>query len=117
MRRSILSLLIFSAAGCGITGPDKVTLHLAGTITAQATGQPVAGALIQLYPPCPIFGCNSDQDLARTLAQSVNSPCLGNGFGIALSASGPGFAGAGQQVECKGSLQTIDFSLSPPSVP
>ena len=126
MRRGILSLLIFSAAGCGITGPDKVTLHLAGTVTAQATGQPVAAALIQLYPPCPIFGCNSDQDLARTttdaqghylLAQSVNNPCLGNGFGIALSASGPGFAGAGQQVECKGSLQTIDFSLSPPSVP
>jgi hypothetical protein len=124
MRRSILSLLIFSAAGCGITGPDKVTLHLAGTVTAQATGQPVAGALIQLYAPCIIFGCNSDQDLARTtadaqghysLAQSVDNPCLGNGFGITLGVSGTGFAGTGQQVECKASLQTLDFSLATPT--
>jgi len=122
----ILLLLIFSAAGCGITGPDKVTLHLAGTVTAQATGQPIAGALIELFKPCLIFGCNSDQDLARTttdaqghysLAQSVDKPCLGSGFGIDLSASSTGFAPTAEQVECKGSLQTIDFSLSPPSGP
>ena len=126
MRRAILSLLICSTAGCGITGPSKVTLRLAGTVTAQATGLPVAGALIELYAPCLIFGCNNDQDLVKTttdaqghysVTQSVDNPCLGNGFGLALSASGSGFAGMGEQVECNESHQQIDFSLAPPSAP
>ncbi len=125
MRRAILTLLICSAAGCGITEPDKMTLHLAGTVTAQATGQPVAGALIELYPPCLIFGCD-DQDLVKTttdaqgrysVTQSVDNRCTGHGFGLALSASGSGFEEKGEQVQCTESHQQIDFSLAQPTGP
>lgn len=123
MRRCILTLLVLSATGCGITGPDKVTLQVAGTVTAQATGQPVGGALIELFPPCFLF-CN-DQGRATTttdaqghysVALSVDDPCTGNGFGFEIRASFSGFEAMSEQVECKGSLQHFDFSLAPPAL-
>jgi hypothetical protein len=51
MGRRILALLLVSAGCTNIIGPSKTALHFDGTVTAQTTGQPVAGALIRLADP------------------------------------------------------------------
>ena len=126
MTRMILLLLVASATACGITGPNQVTLHIEGTVTAQATGQPVAGAQVILYQPTIIFGAD-EKTLARTttdaqghyaLTQAVDKNCIGALFGIAVSASASGFEENGSQIGiCSDAVQRIDLSLSASAAP
>lgn len=122
MQRPIVLLLSLAVTGCGIAGPNSVTLHVQGTVTEASTGQPVAGATVHLFAPTIIFG-TTDGDIANTttdvqgrytLSTSVKSPCLGNGFGYAVSASttNPAEQADGKTVSCSDTPQTLDLSLS-----
>lgn len=123
MRRPIVLLLLLAATGCGITGPNNVTLHVQGTVTDASSSQPVSGATVHLYPPTIIFG-TSDGDIATTtsdaqghygLTTSVKSPCLGNGFGYAVSAttSNPQMEADGAAIACSAGTQSVDLALKP----
>jgi hypothetical protein len=121
MQRPIVLLLTLAIAGCGLTGPNNVTLHVQGTVTDASTGQSVAGATVHLFPPTLIFG-TSDGDVASTtsdaqghysLTHTVKSPCLGNGFGFAVSAttSSPAMEADGVTIDCSEAQQNVDLAL------
>lgn len=115
MKRSLLTLLILSAVGCGITGPDKLTLRFEGIVTAQATGQPVTGAEIRLIPLIfadVIATATTDGQGHYSLVQSTDA-CIEAELGTFLSASGPGFDSQSVSVLCTAALQRFDFSLPP----
>jgi carboxypeptidase family protein len=128
MNRAVLALLIFSASGCGITEP-KVTLHLAGTVTAQATGQPIAGAQVMLLDESRPFQfgnptlaeTTTDAQGKYSLSYSVSG--MGNCTGFALQfplvATASGFTEAGSPGEllCSESVQVFDFALAPATTP
>ena len=123
MQRPIVLLLTLAVAGCGLTGPSDITLHVQGTVTEASTGVPVAGATVHLFPPTIIFG-TSDGDIETTtsdaqghytLSHTFKAPCIGNGFGYAVSAntSSPAEKADGITVTCSETPQTVDLALSP----
>lgn len=115
-------MLILAATACGITDTGKVTLRFEGTVTAQATGQPIAGAQIRLFEPSLNFG-GAPSALARTttdsqgnysLTQSVNDNCRAGVFPLEVEASASGFTAESEVVaQCNGTLQRLDFALTP----
>src|ERR1700682_1412960 len=121
MRRSILTLLLLSAAGCGsIFGPSQTTLHFTGTVTAVATGQPVAGAVVDLGDPLILWGIRASATadaLGRySLTYSIEN-CIDGDVGITLTASGSGLAHKTVQPACNDSMQQFDFSLAAATTP
>lgn len=119
MRRSVLALLTLSVAGCGITGLDSVALQFQGTVTAQATGQPVAGAQIKLYPSIlddVAATTTTDAQGNYSLSQSIEG-CIEAELGLFLAASASGFDSQGLNAACRAGLQRIDFSLPPAPAP
>lgn len=125
MKRIIQSLLFFAAAACGITDSNSVTVRLEGTVTAQATGQPVGGASIRLIDIAQaIIGSDgsvvalisADAQGRYSLTHSVGD-CGDYLFGLGVTGSASGFASASQEIECSGSLQTVNFVLPPPPTP
>jgi hypothetical protein len=112
MRQGILALLFFSAAGCGIVEPGKTQLNFAGTVTAQATGQPVVGARVALFDIFDTYAITTtDAQGHYSLSQSI-STCVEGDFGTAVGASGIGFASKSSAISCSSSaLQQINFSL------
>jgi len=115
MGRRILALLLLSAAGCDITGPSKTTLHFDGTVTAQTTGQPVGGALIQLADPLILWGVRAgsttDAQGHYSLTYSIDH-CIDGDAGITLTASGSGLTSKTLLAACTESAQRFDFSLA-----
>jgi hypothetical protein len=123
VRQPVVLLLLAAAIGCGITGPENVTLHVQGTVTDAATGVAVSGATVHMYPPTLLFG-TSDGDITSTtsdaqghyvLSTSVKGPCIGNGFGLAVSAttSNPNMEADAVTIECSAAQQTVDLALKP----
>jgi carboxypeptidase family protein len=125
MKRIISSLLILMAAGCGITDVDKISLRLEGTVTAQATGQPVAGATIQLVDIAAGFlgsgamaTTTTDSQGHYSLAHSADRHCASLVLGVGISASASSFTTGTADVDaCSTSLQRIDFALAPEQNP
>jgi hypothetical protein len=118
MRRSALALFVVAVAGCGITDPS-VTLHIQGTVTAQATGQSIAGARIDLYRSFieePVGTTTTDSQGRYSLSSKMGN-CFENDLGSFVGASASGFAGDAAGVLCNSALQQIDFSLAPPATP
>jgi len=113
--RSVLALLSLAVSGCGITDSDGVALHFEGTVTAEATGQPVAGALVKLYPSViqgPAATTTADAQGRYSLSQTIDH-CIEAELGLLLEASATGFDSDGSNATCTGALQQIDFSLPP----
>src|SRR6476469_6102935 len=105
MRRSALTLLTLTIAGCGITD-SGVTLRLQGTVTAQATGQPVVGAQVRLYPSFlqdPVATTTTDTQGRYSLSAKLD-PCIENDFGVFVGASASGFDGHGTNLVCHSAL-------------
>jgi hypothetical protein len=118
MRRSILALLVFATAGCGVTD-SGITLRIQGIVTAEATGQPIAGARMNLYPSFiqeAAATTTTDAQGRYSLSQKIDN-CIDGDFGIFVGASASGFDSDGANVLCNSSLQQIDFSLVPPTTP
>lgn len=119
MRRIIASLLIFAGAACGVTEPDEIALRLEGTVTTQASGQPIAGARIVLFEDA-VFGGNyaelattvTDSQGRYSLTRSFASSCPRPFFSLGVSASASAFKAKLAAVpECNGTLQRFDFVL------
>lgn len=128
MTRSAFAVISFLlVAGCGIVGPDEVTVQLEGTVTAQETGQAVAGARIELFEFCLCFGesapplatITTDAQGRYTITKSVDErACESELFGFGVRASAPGFATEVAEVNrCDGGVERIDIVLDPPAVP
>jgi 5-hydroxyisourate hydrolase-like protein (transthyretin family) len=118
MTRSVLALLILSIAGCGITD-SGVTLRIQGTVLAQATGQPVAGARINLYPSFiqeAVATTTTDSQGRYSITQKMDN-CNEDDFGPYVGASASGFDSNGVNALCNSALQQINFSLAPPTMP
>jgi hypothetical protein len=122
MNARILIPLLLIVTGCGITGPGNVTLQLQGTVTDASTGLPVVNATVDLFPPA-LFPGSGDQDIAKTtsdaqghyyISHSVDSKCLGNGFGFAITAESAdrSMQSDGRDVGCTGVAQQIDLPLN-----
>ena|SRR5450759_2096900 len=126
-RTALTLMLIFSVAACGITGPETVTLRFEGTVTAQATGQPVAGAQILLVEPTflGIGGVEktrgssiTDSQGRYSLTGQVDAKCVGSYFGIDVRVNASGFTTDARNVgQCNGALQRFDFVLAPAASP
>lgn len=120
MRRGLVSLLILCFAGCGIVEPKGLALQFDGTVTAQATGQPLAGALIALADPTILWGVRksvtTDSQGHYSLGYTLN-PCVDGEAGATLTASESGFASNTVQITCTGGEQRFDFSLEPAQTP
>lgn len=124
MKRIISSLLIFAAAACGILEPGNVTLRFEGTVTAQATGQPIAGAQIKLSEVtlfesgAPLATTSTDAQGRYSLAHSVSDNCVGNSLGLLIGASATGFSVSSELIgECNGTVKRFDFALEAVTVP
>jgi Carboxypeptidase regulatory-like domain len=118
MRRSVLALLTLSAVGCEITDPG-VTLNIQGTVTAQATGQPIAGARINLFPfflGDAVSTTMTDAQGRYSLSQKMDN-CFEDDFGVYVDAKATGFDGEALNAVCSSGLQQINFSLAPPTTP
>ena len=118
MKRLAATVLLLATIACGITGPNEVTLHAQGTVTDQATGQPVSGALVQLYPPSLFFGSSANiattsTDLAGhyAISASVGSACTGNGFGYVVAATSGIRESDAAALECSGSNQIVNLTV------
>ena len=119
MRLSVLALLALSVAGCSITGLKSTTISVQGTVTAAATDQPVAGALMRLYPSIisnAVATATTDAQGRYSLSGSASN-CIDGDFGLLVSAVASGFDSKGINAVCKTELQQINFSLSPPPTP
>ena len=120
MKWGMLLPVMFCASGCGILGPDDVILRIQGTVTAEADGQVLSGALVELYPPTFLLGDATPIASARTdalghysLSASIGEKCLGNGFGIAVRASAPPLETAYKEnLACTSGTQTVDLALA-----
>ena len=111
MWKGILALLIFSASGCGIMEPDKTTINVAGTVTAEATGQPIVGAEVDLFKFLNTQATTTTDSQGRySISQSVDV-CFEGDLGIGVGASGTGFVSKSVQISCTSSSQHVDFSL------
>ena len=118
MGRTVLALLTMSVVGCGITDPG-VTLHIQGTVIAQATGQAIAGARINLYPSFiqeAVATTTTDAQGRYSITQKMDD-CIEDDFGTFIGASASGFDSDGMNALCNSALQQINFSLVPPTMP
>ena len=112
--------LILAATACGITGSDNLTLHAQGTVTNTATGQPVAGATVVIWPPVFLIGGSSEPVASTTtdaqgrysLSASVERNCLGNGFGYEVKASKLTYEDESVPLDCEGGPQQVDLALT-----
>jgi hypothetical protein len=115
MRRAIQALLIISATGCGITNLNTADLSFQGTVTAEATGQPVAGAQVALGDPLILYAARAtattDAQGHYTLSWSTDN-CVAGALGMTLSASATGFVSESVQPACVSTVQHADFSLA-----
>lgn len=116
MSERILALLLLSMAGCDITGPSKVALHFSGTVTAQATGQPLGGAQVKLADPNILWDVRAttvtDAQGHYSLTYSIEN-CIDGDLGITLTAHASGLASETVTPACTESTQQFDFSLAP----
>lgn len=109
-------MLIVLTAGCGdLVNPNATALSFQGTVTAEATGQPISGAHVALTDPVILYGerasTTTDSQGHYTLAYSLDN-CVAGTVGITLGASGTGFVEKSYQASCVSSLQQVDFSLA-----
>ena len=119
MRRSVLALIALSAAGCDVTGLKSTTIRVQGTVTAAATGQPVAGAQMRLYPSFiseAVATSTTDAQGRYALTGSVSN-CIEGDFALRVGVTASGFDSDGMNALCHTDLQQINFSLSPPTTP
>ena len=116
MRRAILAFTAISLAGCGdVLSPNAAALSFQGTVTSEASGQPVSGAHVALTDPVILYGerasTTTDAQGHYTLAYSLDN-CVAGTLGIALGASATGFVEKTYQASCTASVQQVDFSLA-----
>ena len=115
MRRAIQALLIISATGCGITNPNGADLSFQGTVTAEATAQPIAGAQIALTDPVILYGVRasttSDAQGNYSLAYSLDN-CDNGPLGVTMTASATGYLSQSFQAACISLMQKMNFTLA-----
>jgi hypothetical protein len=119
LRLSVLALLALSMAGCNITDLKNTTVRVQGTVTAAATGQPIVGAQMKLYPSFiqeAVATGTTDAQGRYSLSGSVSN-CIDGDFGLFVGANATGFDSKGMNAFCNTDLQQINFSLSPPTTP
>lgn len=120
MRKRILPLLILMIPACGLTGPDRVRVNITGTVTSEATGQPIVGARVELEDPALdgndkiLASTTTDAQGRYSLSASVNDNCdIGILFGLYVVVNATGFSfDLDYLTECEGSF-VYNFVLSP----
>ena len=118
VKRIILGFLIVAATACSLS--ETATLRVEGTVTAEATGQPVAGATIEMVDVAQAFVGGSAAMASTTtnaqgrysLTYSPDRDCFGFVLGVSLSASSSGLTTLSKGIEaCEEDVQTVDFVL------
>lgn len=117
--RPLVILTAVALAGCsgGLTAPVQV--DVVGTVRAFETGEPVAGAIVQIRTL--IIG--DDTEGLTILASTTTDPngryrlgagltCVLGQFGADVRAAAAGLEGI-EFVRCSGSEQTIDVTMVP----
>ena len=122
----LATLTLASLNACKlITGPEELTMHVQGTVTAADDGSPIAGASVRfvyLEPTSILSSTLRTVDNSTTDAQGhfslsyVKEGYCGDSL-FELAANAQGFTEEfiwftqDPHITCTGELQTIDFQL------